>query len=399
MTVETADPGLDTFRAETRAWLEANCPPEMRTPARSEDDVCWGGRKGQYSAAQMTWLQRMGERGWTVPTWPKDYGGGGLSNAQAKVLAQEMSALGCRSPHSNFGIWMLGPALLKFGSEEQKREHLPKIARGEIRWCQGYSEPNSGSDLASLQTRAEDHGDHFIVNGQKIWTSYADRADWIFCLVRTDPTAKKHEGISFVLFDMASAGVTTKPIRLISGKSPFCETFFDNVRVEKHNLVGQINRGWDVAKYLLGHERAMIGGTGSADIARPLGEVIAGLVGTDEQGRIADPLLRARVAEFEVDEAAFRLTMARFGDLMRAGQAHPAYPSALKYYGSELNKRRYELLVAAGGSDTLEWDSDRSNHGATVRAWLRTKANSIEGGTSEVQLGIIAKRILELPGA
>jgi acyl-CoA dehydrogenase len=399
MTVETADAGLDAFRAQTRAWLEANCPPEMRTPARSEDDICWGGRKGQYSAAQMTWLQRMGERGWTVPTWPTEYGGGGLSTAQAKVLSQEMAALGCRSPHSNFGIWMLGPALLKFGSEAQKREHLPRIARGEIRWCQGYSEPNSGSDLASLQTRAEDQGDYFSVNGQKIWTSYADRADWIFCLVLTDPTAKKHEGISFVLFDMASAGVTTKPIRLISGKSPFCETFFDNVRVEKSNLVGQINRGWDVAKYLLGHERAMIGGTGSADIARPLGEVIANLVGTDEQGRIADPLLRARVAEFEVDEAAFKLTMARFGDLTRAGQAHPAYPSALKYYGSELNKRRYELLVAAGGSDTLEWESDRSNHGATIRSWLRTKANSIEGGTSEVQLGIIAKRILELPGA
>ena len=399
MTVETADAGLDAFRAQTRAWLEANCPPEMRNPARSEDDICWGGRKGQYSAAQMTWLQRMGERGWTVPTWPTEYGGGGLSTAQAKVLSQEMAALGCRSPHSNFGIWMLGPALLKFGSEAQKREHLPRIARGEIRWCQGYSEPNSGSDLASLQTRAEDQGDYFSVNGQKIWTSYADRADWIFCLVRTDPTAKKHEGISFVLFDMASAGVTTKPIRLISGKSPFCETFFDNVRVEKSNLVGQINRGWDVAKYLLGHERAMIGGTGSADIARPLGEVIANLVGTDEQGRIADPLLRARVAEFEVDEAAFKLTMARFGDLTRAGQAHPAYPSALKYYGSELNKRRYELLVAAGGSDTLEWESDRSNHGATIRSWLRTKANSIEGGTSEVQLGIIAKRILELPGA
>jgi alkylation response protein AidB-like acyl-CoA dehydrogenase len=399
MTVETADPGLEAFRAETRAWLEAHCPPEMRTPARTEDDICWGGRKGQYSPAQMAWLRAMGERGWTVPTWPREYGGGGLSNAQAKVLAQEMAALGCRSPHSNFGIWMLGPALLKFGSEAQKREHLPRIARGEIRWCQGYSEPNSGSDLASLQTRAEDQGDHFVVNGQKIWTSYADKADWIFCLVRTDPNEKKHEGISFVLFDMASAGVTTKPIRLISGKSPFCETFFDNVRVEKHNLVGQLNRGWDVAKYLLGHERAMIGGTGSADIARPLGEVIAGLVGTDAQGRIADPLLRARVAEFEVDEAAFKLTMARFGDLTRAGQAHPAYPSALKYYGSELNKRRYELLVAAGGSDTLEWDSERSKQGATIRAWLRTKANSIEGGTSEVQLGIIAKRILELPGA
>jgi acyl-CoA dehydrogenase len=396
-TTSSAD--LSAFRAQTRAWLEKNCPPEMRQPVASEDDICWGGRKGRYSAAQMHWLERMGERGWTVPTWPKEYGGGGLSNEEARVLAEEMRALGCRSPHNNFGIWMLGPALMKFGNEEQKREHLPKIARGEIRWCQGYSEPNAGSDLASLQTRAEDKGDHFSVNGQKIWTSYADKADWIFCLVRTDPSAKKHEGISFVLFDMASTGVTTKPIRLISGKSPFCETFFDNVRVEKRNLIGQLNRGWDVAKYLLGHERTMIGGTGSADLQRPLGQVIAELVGTDEQGRIADPLLRAKVAEFEVDEAAFAVTLERFGDQARAGQGHPAFPSALKYYGSELNKRRYELLVAAGGSDMLEWDSERSRQGFTIRAWLRTKANSIEGGTSEVQLGVIAKRILELPGA
>ena len=399
MPASSADPEMEEIRGRGGAWVENQCAEEMRAGARGEEDICWGGGKGRYSSAQMTWLERVGGGGWTVPTWSREYGGAGLSNAQAKILSQEMAALGCRSPHSNFGIWMLGPALLTFGTEAQKRGHLPKIARGEIRWCQGYSEPNSGSDLASLQTRAEDRGDHFIVNGQKIWTSYADRADWIFCLVRTDPNAKKHEGISFVLFDMASAGVTTKPIRLISGKSPFCETFFDNVRVEKHNLVGQLNRGWDVAKYLLGHERAMIGGTGSADIARPLGEVIAGLVGTDAQGRIADPVLRARVAEFEVDESAFRLTMARFNDLTRTGQAHPAYPSALKYYGSELNKRRYELLVAAGGSDALEWESDRSQQGATIRAWLRTKANSIEGGTSEVQLGIIAKRILELPGA
>ena len=390
---------LEAFRAETRAWLEANCPPEMRQPMASEDDICWGGRNAQLSGPQRLWLQRMGERGWTVPTWPREYGGGGLSADEARVLAQEMRALNCRSPLASFGIWMLGPALLKFGNEAQKLEHLPKIARGEIRWCQGYSEPNAGSDLAALATRAEDRGDHFLVNGQKIWTSYADKADWIFCLVRTDSAAKKHTGISFVLFDMASAGVSTKPIALISGKSPFCETFFDNVRVDKHNLVGQAGGGWDVAKYLLTHERAMIGAIGERSAAKPLGQQAAELIGRDATGRLDDPMLRARIAEFEVDESAFRLLMERFGDLSKAQQAHPAFSSALKYYGAELNKRRHELLMSAGGSDALEWEGAASNDGAAARDWLRTKANSIEGGTSEVQLNVIAKRILELPGA
>ena len=391
---------LSSFRAETRAWLEANCPAEMRKPMASEDDACWGGRNWTFASdAQRQWLTRMGEKGWTVPAWPREYGGGGLSADEAKVLAQEMRALGCRAPLVSFGIWMLGPALLKFGSEAQKREHLPRIARGEIRWCQGYSEPNAGSDLASLQTRADDHGDHYIVNGQKIWTSYADKADWIFCLVRTDGAAKKHTGISFVLFDMATPGVTTKPILLISGKSPFCETFFDNVRVEKANLVGKAGGGWDVAKYLLTHEREMIGSIGDRAVAKPLGQVAAALVGRDEQGRLADPLLRAQIAEFEVDEAAFRLTMERFGDMSKARQANPAFSSALKYYGAELNKRRHELMMAAGGGDALEWESERSNKGFAARTWLRTKGNSIEGGTSEVQLNVIAKRILELPGA
>ena len=183
---------LETFRKETRAWLEANCPPEMRRPTQTEDDTCWGGRRWTFkSEAQRQWLERMAAKGWTVPEWPREYGGGGLSRDEAKILRQEMRALGCRSPLDSFGIWMLGPALLKYGTEEQKREHLPKIARGEIRWCQGYSEPGSGSDLASLQTRAEDKGDQFLVNGSKIWTSYADKADWIFCLVRTDPNAPK----------------------------------------------------------------------------------------------------------------------------------------------------------------------------------------------------------------
>jgi alkylation response protein AidB-like acyl-CoA dehydrogenase len=293
---------------------------------------------------------------------------------------------------------MLGPALLKFGTEAQKLEHLPKIARGEIRWCQGYSEPNAGSDLASLATRAEDRGDHFIVNGQKIWTSYGDKADWIFCLVRTD-NAKKHTGISFVLFDMTTPGVSTKPIQLISGKSPFCETFFDNVRVEKSNLVGTLNGGWEVAKYLLTHEREMIGAMGEVTLPQSLIQIAIAATGLDDQARLADPQLRSQIAEFELDEAAFQATLKRFGELAKARKAHPAMSSMLKYYGAELNKRRWELIMSAAGTDALEWESDRSAQGGLARTWLRTKGNSIEGGTSEVQLNVIAKRILELPGA
>jgi acyl-CoA dehydrogenase len=344
-------------------------------------------------------MEVMGARGWTAPEWPVEYGGGGLSREQAKVLQSELKRIGAQSPLLSFGVWMLGPALLQFGTEEQKKRFLPEIVRGEIRWCQGYSEPGAGSDLAGLQTRAEDRGDHWIVNGQKVWTSYADKADWIFCLVRTDPEAPKHLGISFVLFDMATPGVTTKPITLISGKSPFCETFFDDVRVEKENLVGTLNRGWDVAKALLAHERTMIGAMGEVGAGRPLGQVATGSIGLDDHGRLDEPMLRARIAEMEVDAAAFRLALERTGDRLKAKQAHPALASMLKYYGSELNKRRHELLMAAGGSDALEWEGERSRGGTVARDWLRTKANSIEGGTSEVQLNILAKHILQLPGA
>jgi acyl-CoA dehydrogenase len=390
---------LEAFRNETRAWLEANCPAEMRQPPRSEDDTCWGGRRWKFqSDAQQVWLERMAAKGWTVPDWPREYGGGGLSRDEVKILRQEMRALGCRSPLDSFGIWMLGPALLKYGNEEQKREHLPKIARGEIRWCQGYSEPGAGSDLASLQTRAEDKGDNFLVNGSKIWTSYADRADWIFCLVRTDPSAPKHSGISFILFDMQSPGVSTKPITLISGASPFCETFFDDVLVPKQNLVGTLNKGWEIAKYLLTHERDMIGGMGSTSDNRSLGQTAAESIGL-ENGVLSDTVLRGQIASYEIDAVAFKLSMERAGDLAKIGQAHPAYSSLLKYYGTELNKRRLELMMSAVGSDALEWEGERSREGFVARAWLRSKANSIEGGTSEVQLNIIAKRILGLPGA
>lgn len=391
-----------TFRAETRAWLEANCPPSMREPVRGEDDIVWGGRKAKLTPDQRLWLDRMAARGWTVPDWPTAYGGGGLSPEETKILREEMAKLRCRSPLQSFGISMLGPALLKYGNEAQKLRFLPEIARGEIRWCQGYSEPNAGSDLAGLQTWAEDAGDHFVVNGQKVWTSYADKADWIFCLVRTSKESKQG-GISFLLFDMESEGVSTKPILLISGYSPFCETFFDNVKVPKEQLVHQLNKGWDVAKYLLGHEREMIsgmglggGGLGSGGPAA-LAEDAKKAVGTDADGRLADPLLRAQIALFEVRERAFRAMSERFIDELKHGRAHPAQPSMMKYYGTELNKARYELVMAAGGSDALEWESEGSHGGGKARAWLRTKANSIEGGTSEVQLNIVAKHILQLP--
>ena len=390
---------LDTFRTETRAWLEANCPPEMREPVRTDKDAVWGGRdQSDMTPAQKQWMDAMASRGWTVPDWPKEYGGGGLSAAETKVLREEMAKIRARNPLNSFGISMLGPALLKYGNEAQKKEHLPKIARGEIRWCQGYSEPNAGSDLASLATSAEDKGDHFLVNGQKVWTSYADKADWIFCLVRTDKT-NKHNGISFVLFDMATPCVSTKPILLISGYSPFCETFFDNVKVPKENLVGELNKGWDVAKYLLGHEREMISGMGLGGTGgkNPLVMGALATIGVDHDGKLADPLLRAQIALFEVRAKAFAAQSERFIDELKAGRAHPAQPSMMKYYGTELNKARYELVMAAGGSDQLEWESEASNGGREARAWLRTKANSIEGGTSEVQLNIVAKRILELP--
>ncbi|MCJ7421745.1 acyl-CoA dehydrogenase family protein [Sphingomicrobium astaxanthinifaciens] len=384
-------PDLESFARDIRSWLEDNVPASMRTPMKSEKDICWGGRDFVFqSEDQKAWLDKAAAKGWTVPDWPKEYGGGGLGPEETKILRAEMKRMGVRTPLTSFGISMLGPALLKFGTEEQKQRFLPPIARGEIRWCQGYSEPGAGSDLAGLATRAEDKGDHYLVNGQKVWTSYADQADWIFCLVRTSKESK-HGGISFLLFDMASEGVSTRPIKLISGLSPFCETFFDDVKVPKDQLVHKENEGWTVAKYLLGHEREMISGMG-----------LGGGAGSSLMSEAipdADPILAADLARFDVDALAFQAMSEAFIDKLKAGEAHPAEPSMMKYAGTELNKRRHELVMQGGGSDALEWESERSKGGAKPRDWLRTKGNSIEGGTSEIQLGIIAKHILQLPGA
>ena len=388
---------LQEFRASTRAWLEENCPDDMRQPM-SEADVCWGGRHWVFqSEAQRVWLTRMAARGWTVPTWPEAYGGAGLSGDEDRILREEMRRINARPPLQSFGIWMLGPALLAFGSEEQKRHYLPQIARGEIRWCQGYSEPGAGSDLAGVQTKGVDMGDHFEVTGQKIWTSYADKADWIFCLVRTEPDAPKHKGISFLLFDMESEGVSTKPIKLISGASPFCETFFDAVNVPKEQIVGERGKGWSIAKYLLTHEREMIGSTDSALFrSESVVDAARDAIGLDDAGRLADPMLRAKVGEFLVDELAFKAELERAKTWAGAGNQIGVQSATLKYTGTELNKRRQEINMETGGFDALEWDFAQAESNEKASLWLRSKANSIEGGTSEVMLSILSKAVLEL---
>ena len=393
---------LQAFRNEVRDWLEDNCPPSMRTPT-PEDEVAWGGRGERFkNPDSKIWLDRMAERGWTASRWPQKYGGGGLSFEEDRILQQALARIRARVPLNSFGIWMLGPALLEFANEQQKQEHLPPIIRGQIRWCQGYSEPGHGSDLAALQTRAEDKGDHYLVNGSKIWTSYANHADWIFCLVRTGPNVPKHQGISFLLFDMASEGVSTSPIELISGSSPFCQTFFDDVRVPKRNLVGEVNKGWTIAKRLLQHERNMVAGIGGNSAIGVTGnklEDIAKHYVGESDGRIGNPVVRDKISGHRMNDRALQLTFARGGEEAKAGRASGHLASMFKYYGTEQNKRKYELMLETMGAAAVGWEgpafSERER--AATRQWLRSKGNSIEGGTSEVQLNVIAKRVLGLP--
>jgi alkylation response protein AidB-like acyl-CoA dehydrogenase len=381
---------LDEFRAQTRRWLEANAPDAIAGLVMTEANGNWGGRRATFEPPEMkTWLERMAERGWTAPTWPREYGGGGLGAAEAKVLQQELAQLRLPPPLTGFGLTMIGPTLLRFGNEEQKREHVAKICRGEIRWCQGYSEPGAGSDLASLQTRAERDGDDFIIDGTKVWTSYAE----------------KQEGITFLLIDMDSPGVSVSPIGLISGKSPFCETRFDGVRVPVRNAVGTIHGGWTVAKALLGHERNMIadlfGGQGRGKRGSR-GSMLAELAREyleEDRGALGDPVLRDEIARCELDDRAFHLTVQRARDAAKAGHQPGPESSLFKVYATELNKRRTELMIRIAGPHGLGWEGPGFDDDEIDRThgWLRARGNSIEGGTSEVQLNIIAKRVLGLP--
>ena len=398
---------LQGFRSEIRAWLDANCPRSMRAQVDDGDpfdgaSLSGGSKEPVRNPEAKQWLDRCAARGFTVPMWPKAYGGAGLDLPHYMVLLEEMGRIGARPPLVGMGVSMIGPTLLEFGTEAQKLRHLPKIASGEIRWCQGYSEPGSGSDLASLQTRAEDMGDHFVINGSKIWTTLAQYGDWMFCLVRTDTKAPKHDGISFVLFPMDQPGVTVRPLTLISGNNHFCQCFFDNAIARKEDLVGQLNKGWTVGKRLLQHERSGIvqlaGQATAKSDPHALAAVARAHVG-EVGGRIAEPALRSDITQLEMNERALRLTQRRTVEESEGGKTPGPATSMFKLYEANLRKQRQELLVGMRGFGGVGWEGDAFTADALTdtRVWLQSKASSIAGGSNEVQLNIIAKRVLGLP--
>lgn len=400
---------LEAFRHDIREWLENHAPKALMGHS-TRDDSFWGGRHPELPHPDSKrWCDMCAERGLTAPAWPEEYGGGGLSREEERVWHEELRRLALPAPLTGFGLSMIGPTLLQFGTEEQKQNHLTKIIRGEIRWCQGYSEPNAGSDLASLQTAAILEDDEYVINGQKIWTSYGNKADWMFALVRTDTNVKKQQGITFILLDMDQPGVTVRPIRLISGASPFCEVFFTDARAKARNVIGDVNDGWTVAKALLGHERNMIGSlfggsrqtktskTGAA-AKEPLAEMAKSYVGARD-GQVSDPVLRDRIAQMGMDQMCFQLTVQRNADNIKAGHRPGPESSLFKVYGTELNQRREELMLSIRGPQCVGWEGEGFDEEelTQTRAWLRSRGNSIEGGTSEIQLNIIAKRVLQLP--
>ncbi|HEX7199851.1 MAG TPA: acyl-CoA dehydrogenase family protein, partial [Dongiaceae bacterium] len=352
---------LDAFRGEARAWIKQNFPESLKSRLeeyfqsmpRYPDGPDW-----------KLWKDRVAEKGWGTPGWPKAYGGGGLPTPQARIVQQEFFNMGAFNPMTGMGTTLLGPTMLEHGSEEQKKLHLTRVSRGEVRWCQGYSEPGAGSDLASLQTRAEDKGDHYLVNGQKIWTSGAQYADWCYCLVRTDPKAKKHEGISFLMIDMKSPGVEVRPILLINGTSPFCETFFTDVKVPKENQWGPLNGGWTVGKRLLQFERDSIsaglggGNIGAAAATMGVEGYAKKYIGLDDDGRLADPDYRRRLIDHKMENQAFQLTVRRAAEEANSNQGPSAASSIMKYAGAKIAQERTELTVEAMGQSGLGWDGD-----------------------------------------
>ena len=384
----------EAFRTEVQQFLAENFPAELKGKGNALSAI---EGPDEESEPERHWREAMGARGWGVPTWPKEYGGGGLTRKQAAILNEELAKAGAYNPIGGMGVMMFGPTLLEYGSEEQKHEHIPPIARGEVRWCQGYSEPNAGSDLANLQTTAEDKGDHYLVNGQKTWTSGGQWADKCFCLVRTD-RSDKHKGISFLLIDMDAPGVEVRPIQMISGMSPFCETFFTDVKVPKGNLVGEEGQGWTIGKRLLQHERTNLSGGGS--MARLMGASLSDIakkyVGTDETGQLADKVLRDRIADFDIRWNAFLLTARRAGEESKAQGGVSEISSVLKKLGTKLGQERAEMLIEIMGMQALGWEGEgfTENELSGTRAWLFGKATTIYGGSTEIQNNIIAKRVL-----
>jgi alkylation response protein AidB-like acyl-CoA dehydrogenase len=391
---------LNTFREETREWLEANCPESMRNRSFHWEDA----HEVYDTDEARSWLKVMAERGWTAPMWPKEYTGGGLSREEAQVLAQEMGRIKAIPASTGMGLSMIGPTLLEVGTEEQKQRHIPKIVSGEVAWCQGYSEPGAGSDLAALQTKAIIDGDNFVINGQKIWTSGAQHADWMFALVRTDFEASKHDGISFVLLDMHQPGVPIKPISLISGSSPFCETFLDDALASREDLIGEMGKGWTVGKRLLQFERSGIGGMngGGGKKKKPKKNDFVELAKqyTGEiDGKIADAGAREEVLNHSMLERAFTLTAQRVGEENMSGKTLGTTTSIFKLVGANLARDGAELKSKLMGTQGIGWDGEGFSgmELETTKNWLSNRAVTIYGGTNEVQMNIIAKRVLALP--
>jgi len=398
---ETRD-DLEAFRAEARTWLEQNFPKSLAGRAAE----LMGGEAFDTSDPDAAeWAKRLGAKGWATPTWPAEYGGGGLSQRQAQVLNQELDRIGAFNPlvrSTGMGITMVGPTILEYGTEDQKQRHIPKICRGEVFWSLGYSEPNAGSDLASLATRAVDAGDHWVINGQKTWTSGADISDWCGVLVRTDVDAPKRDGISLLMVDMHQPGIETRPIRLIGGASPFCETFFNDARAEKNEMLGPLNGGWTVGKRLLQHERqSQTGATSGLGGGQrtSLKDHAKEYVGVDAEGRLADADLRMRLAAHMMNARAHALTIARVTAEARGSAKVSAAASILKNAASRVAQSRAELLIEVMGHQGLGWEGEgfTTEELQAVRAWLTGKAVSIYGGSYEIQNNIIAKNILGLP--
>jgi alkylation response protein AidB-like acyl-CoA dehydrogenase len=393
---------LDAFRAEARAWLDQNFPKSLAGRAAE----LMGGESFDASDPDAAeWAKRLGAKGWATPTWPAEYGGGGLSQRQALVLNQEIDRIGAFNPlvrSTGMGITMVGPTILEYGTEDQKQRHIPKICRGEVFWSLGYSEPNAGSDLASLATRAVDAGDHWVINGQKTWTSGADVSDWCGVLVRTDLEAPKRDGISFLMVDMHQPGIETRPIRLIGGASPFCETFFNDARAEKNEMLGPLNAGWTVGKRLLQHERQSQTGATSGlggGQRKSLKDHAKEYVGVDAEGRLADADLRMRLADHMMSARAHGLTIARITAEARGSAKVSAAASILKNAASRVLQNRAELMIELMGHQGLGWEGEgfTTEELQAVRGWLTGKAMSIYGGSYEIQNNIIAKNILGLP--
>jgi alkylation response protein AidB-like acyl-CoA dehydrogenase len=386
-------PAEEAFRREVAGWLDANVPPDF-DPDRFE----FGMTADERWDWQLAWHRRLHAGGWVGLHWPREYGGRGASLMEQVIFADELAKRRLPAGANLLGILLVGPTLMHRGTEAQKKRFLPKILSAEEIWCQGYSEPGAGSDVASLQTRAVEEGDVFVVNGQKVWTSGAHRADWCILLARTDPSAPKHKGISYLLVDMKSPGITVRPLVQMTGSAGFNEVFFEDVRVPHENLVGEKNRGWEVAITTLMFERAGLGTDLRFEGALESLVAAARRVRGDGRPAIEDPGVRQQLAQFAIEATALRYSGYR--QLTRRLRGQPPGPegSMAKLVGSELNLRMAQYALALLGPwAQLDTGEEGEPPGHWLARELMARAHTIAGGTSEIQRNILAERVLGLP--